>query len=140
MTLFRLASLIAVILVAGIMLAGCGDGDENGGSVATTPARPGTAQPDGGLSLEAVAGTYDCGIEGESDQPGEVWQLREDGTLTNTPQRAGLEPVEYTWSVEGEQVIIHTGESDDPFTFEGDRLVVAGEPSPEGRWVCTPSS
>jgi hypothetical protein len=67
--------------------------------------------------------------------------LREGGALTVSLVEDGVEPEEGTWSLEDDQVIINfSGAANDPFTVEDNRLVFAGPPGPEGRWVCTRTS
>jgi hypothetical protein len=86
---------------------------------------------------DSIAGTYNCAREGQPTEG--VVELREDGTLTITPE--GPFPVEegtWSWSVEGEQGAFHLGEGDDPFTIEGDNLVFA-DPDAAVRFVCTPA-
>lgn len=115
---------IAAILMV-LVLAACAQQAE---PAATTP-------PD-----TEVAGTYSCAPEPPPDDPNwpgpETFELRGDGTLTITsPPEGGAQG---TWSVEGDQVVLHIEGQDDRFNIEGDRLVGAGDPPPgEGAFTCT---
>jgi hypothetical protein len=129
--LFLPVFITALVPLSMAIALACGDDDDAGGG--DEEASPGN----GDLSLEAIAGTYNCGLEEESEQPEEVWELRDDGALTVTPRRSDIEPVEGTWSVEEDQVRIQFDGTDDRFNVEGDSLIFAGEPGPEGTWTCT---
>ena len=125
---------LTTALASQVLLVGaCGGGE---------PARTGAADGDSiAGTYDSIAGTYNCGPEQETGQPLEVWELREDGTLTITAEGSeDSEPLETDWSADGDRVVIHLPDSDDPFNVEGDRLVSAGPPGPDGRWVCTRAS
>jgi hypothetical protein len=98
---------------------------------------------------KTVAGTYDCGPDPAIEQfPPETWDLREDGTLVISARPPSAP--EYTWSAEGDSLIItHEGE-EDRFTIEGDRFIsrssgwplpppeagIGSPVPPDTRWVC----
>lgn len=104
-----LMSLVVVALLAGA----CGDGGDS------------------------IAGTYSCvapepppapGAEPLPEDPPDVLELREDGTLeltTRHPEGAPNpgETLEGTWSTEADSGVATYYEVDHPFTIEGDRLV-----------------
>lgn len=87
-----------------------------------------------------VAGTYNCGTEGETPQ--DVLELREDGTLTFTPTGSGAPPPEEgTWSVDGDSGVFSFPNFQDSFTVEEDRLVFAHAGAPESEsLICTRAS
>ena len=84
----------------------------------------------------SLAGTYDCGPEGEA--PEDVVELKADGTLTITHPDGVVE--EGTWTAEGNSGAFGPGtEFEDPFTIEGANLVFA-DPGAALRFVCTPAA
>ncbi|MGH9890958.1 MAG: hypothetical protein ACREA0_03020, partial [bacterium] len=93
----------------------------------------------------SIAGTYNCGMEGEAPQ--DVLELREDRTLTFTPGALpgappdAPPPEEGTWSLEGNAGTFQFQDFQDRFTIEGDRLTFAHAGAPEGEeTVCTRAS
>lgn len=89
---------------------------------------------------DSIAGTYNCGQEGEPPQ--DVLHLSEDGTVTFTPQGAGAPPPdEGIWSVDGNSGEFQFPVFRDKFTIEGDRLEFAHAGAPESvRFVCVRAS
>ncbi|HEV8571560.1 MAG TPA: hypothetical protein VGR49_00750 [Actinomycetota bacterium] len=86
---------------------------------------------------DSIAGTYNCGVEGETPDDS-VIELREDGTLTITQPDGSTG--EGAWSAEGDSGAFNPGTpEEDPFTIEGDNLVFADSGAPV-RFVCTPES
>lgn len=89
----------------------------------------------------SIAGTYTCAPEPTPDDPNwpgpEDFELNENGDLTIG--RGGKVNLEGTWSVQKDQVVLHIkGQGDDRFDVEGDRLVAAGGPPPQGggQFIC----
>lgn len=103
---------------------------------------------------KTIAGTYECGPNPAIEQFGETWELRQDGTLVISARPPG--GPEFTWSAEGDSLVITHEGNEDTFTIEGDRFVSRpsgagsdvpwplpppeagiGPPVPPGtRWVC----
>jgi hypothetical protein len=98
-----------------------------------------------------IAGTYNCQEQNEPPPPVEVWEVRQDGTITFTvPTHTkpdgetvvvvagkGYENLEGstfegTWSAEGDTAKVTFEGETDTFKIEGERLVAGG-----GRFVCT---
>jgi len=106
------------LMVATVLVAAC------------TPA----SSPTGSAS---IAGTYECNERPVNpDRPNEVWEVREDGTVTTTAQ-GGAVTIEGTWTAEGDSGTFTFDGPADEFTVVEGRLEFgpAGDPA----WVCTPS-
>lgn len=108
-----------------------------------------------------IAGTYNCQEQNEPQAPVEVWEVRQDGTITATgtivtrPDGSTVVAIagkghenpegstfEGTWSAEGDTAKVTFEGETDTFKIEGERPP-AGEPphlklvAGGGRFVCT---
>jgi hypothetical protein len=120
----------AVVVVLSTIASACGDDDKtssDGGEPSPTVSVD--------LSPQEIAGTYNCGIP--DFQPEEIWQITQDGKVTATAEQVGPEAAEGTWSIVEGRVVVNFAGREDPFEFDGSRLIYAS-PDPEGPWICTP--
>src|SRR5918996_1637666 len=104
------------LLAIALLLAACGGGADEG-------------------SGASIAGTYNCGREGEAPQ--DVLELRGDGTLTYTPgalpgaDPGAPPPEEGTWSVDRDSGVFEFSAFQDRFTVTEDGLEFAHAGAPE---------
>lgn len=90
----------------------------------------------------SLAGTYHCGNEGEP--PGDLLELRDDGTLTfslgalpGAPPGAPP-PEDGDWSADGDSAVFRFTGYEDQVTVSGDRLEFAHAGAPEEeKTICT---
>ena len=96
----RLVAGAAVVLVAGLALAGCGGGDHSvkpGGGSRTTGGSAGTDLPGGDAVAKAYVGLSKKAAIAKADADGRVWRItREDGeqfptTMDYDPARLNFE-------------------------------------------------